>query len=261
VSVGPLSVGEIVNRAITLTLRNWQPSLALASAVAVVSVFEGALFAGAPFSTRAWLGNGALEAADDLVGGAMLLALAALLAGRATTLGAALQQVRTGGWRYARFVALYGAVSVVLWVFFEVARGWQVGRFSFVAFIAGNVALAFGTLALSLTGAVVVLEGRGVRDAMATALRRSSRRDQALRIAFLAFGLGCAYVGVLFTIGTIGSIAGLVLPGQIGPTLGNFLDVVVNWLLVSAVGIVLACDQRLRAEGSDLEAELDASRS
>jgi hypothetical protein len=57
---------------------------------------------------------------------------------------------------------------------------------------------------------------------------------------------------------SIGELMELFLRGRFARTFAPFVDELVIWVLISAVAIVLAGDQRLRAEGSDLEAELDA---
>jgi hypothetical protein len=265
-AAGPLTIAEIFDRAVTLVVRRRAP-VALFSVLLVVP--------SAAFQLTSWpLPSPAAPLALLIVvvpfaGALWHASLVNVLAGRATTASAALRLAAANYWAPLRSYVLAGTAQGVLNVMCLlparlVSGGVPDGSWtarSLGAALLGVPAAALIaplTLVFSIAFPITVLERRGASNGIAVAWSRVMRRG-GLRRAWL---LGGAMALVMFGVELVAPEA----VQQIGPAAAPGWRDAIETLIVgtvtlaygSALSTLAAIDYRVRAEGVDLEAALDA---
>ena len=265
VPVGPLSIGEIVDRSVTVAVRRWRTLFVLVLIEAIpIGLLRAAIPARAPFHLL-WLFLDVLLVAL-LYPAAVLTAMApsppppgAMLKAAVPRFGASL------------VTFLLSATWVALWLLVSAFAGGlamlpflAVGKGIWALIAAGVVANGTGLVLLPRAGLVggtmlpiVILE----RCSPWTALFRARQRVNHvgfLRSSLLGLALFAVSVAPLLVMSS--AVDALIVATKIEGL--QALDELLSDALSLGLGIVLstvaALDLRARFEGADLEAELDA---
>lgn len=256
----PLSIGEIFDRVVTLLVRRGRAVLVLALASAVPTVLGELVEAYAPGSGGAVLLR-ILGGLMSIYGGAAILLLIAGLDDRPDPLRL-LRDV------FARFLGLFGAAFVtnmlnalVGGTAFAIAAavvraGVVAGALVGVALFAVVAPMVF---AFELGFAIAVLEDVGGIEGVRRAWRRTMRNDRGRtwRLAFAALAAGLGPVFVLDSaIEMLAKLPGL----RWTPGAAALVETMTAFVFFNAVLAVASIDYRVRQEGLDLEAVLDAQQ-
>jgi len=266
----PMTIAEIFDRAVTLVVKRWRAAIVITAIGAIPSTVAAALIVGAsmpglarslavPFAILAFL----LVVVGSFLTIASMAALTLLFAGTGdrpdavALFGAALR--RLGG------LFLVSLLSGVVGFLCAAVGGLAVGIAALFGpigiVIVGIVALLFviaPLFASQLAFFDAVLEQTGPSTSISTAFRRVFRPGQQRRATALGAAVGLIYLAPVLVIEAAGS-ALATLPGlHWVPVVAAPLELMLGLSLLSATMTVAAIDYRLRSEGTDLRAALDA---
>lgn len=223
----PLTIGEIFDRAVTLLVRDWRAALAIGAAVSLPQALGQALVvaeASSPFAR--WL-LGIVTALAYLYGFAALVAVYAGRDPRALLASSLARLLRVG------LVAGF-SILVVFAALFA------------VAVLTARALGAIGAGGVSVIGSLIAAWAR----AFAPAARRRS--------ALLAYAIVLAYSAPAFVIGAAFAFLALAMRQPWLTVLVYPVATTVSFGFFAAVVTVAANDYRVRREGADLDAVLDA---
>ncbi len=256
----PLTIAEIFDRTVTIVVRRWRVLSILGVLWAAPDVLIAALAHGRP-------DNGALFGQFLLdVGISSIIAAAVVLAAGADETPRSASAVLRAA--LARFRSLLGAtivisVLILIGLVLFLIPGFVAARLAGrIAGIVVTVALiplaAFPWLVASLAFPIVVLENVGagvaVRRAVERARRDSLRRACLLGLALLVFFFGIPFA-VVAGLETLADLPGLWFVNVFVPLVNNLL----LSTLATSLLTVAALDYRVRSEGTDLAAAVDAA--
>jgi hypothetical protein len=265
--VPPLTIAEIFDRAVTLVVRRWSTAAAIALIASIPATLSQALWLADPFVRRDMLGGVILL---QLLTGVVLIfafaALALLFSGAAED-RSALELYREAFGSFWRLLGValasgFVAALVVALAVFLSGIGLAIGGFAGLALVLLAVLLLTAPLLFvaQLALANAVLEEMGVLDALDSAFSRSLLFGaQRRRTYLLALAVMIAYLAPRAIVtGTLAWVAVLTQQRWL-LMLTPALVTLFAFVFVSAIVTVAALDYRVRAEGDDLEAVLDAA--
>jgi hypothetical protein len=256
----PLSIAEIFDRATTQIVRRWALLLRPAIGLALIGVLAALLFPSATAIRHGLLWWFLIALVRAVI---TVFAIAAF----AVSVGAPdpvsyddVRRVLTDGlWRFLRAALLYVFLMCVSFipVVGAAAAGASLGP------IAGVLAVVL-VLPVVVLGFIVqvafvdcVLEGTGATRSLMTAFERCWAPGRHWRTVLLAFAVGVAQFVPSWILGFIvGSLARLAHALLVVPALVALLSPI-PWIIDLALVTIAALDYQLRAEGTDLDAELD----
>jgi hypothetical protein len=257
----PLTIAEIFDRTVTIVVRRWRVLTVLSALGAAPDVLINSFSHGHLTDNDALFGQFLLDVGvGAIVGGAVVLAAGADEAPRSPL--AVLRAALTRFWSLLAATILIGLCILAVLALCAIP-GVVAARF------AGNVAgivvtavvvpvAAFPALVVSLAFPIVVLEDVGaavaVRRALERARRDSLRRAWLLGLAFLIFLFGIP-LAVVAGLAALAELPGLWFVSVLEPVLN---DVLLGTLSTSLL-TVAALDYRVRSEGTDLAAAVDAA--
>ena len=262
----PRSIGDIVDRSVTLAVRHWRTLFALVLIEALPVGFIRAMLPGTGQENFLWLPLDILLVA--------LLYPAAILTVTATSMPTAGFALKTAARRYAASLLTFviSGAWTLLWVVLSAAAA-SLAMLPFIVIQNRNAAVAAavvagGAVALALlpraclVGAtmlpIVVLERRSPFDAFARARRRVDNAG-FVRSSLLGLAVFAVSVAPLLVIGAaVDTIVSLTQLSGLR-ALDEVLSDAVSLGLGMVLNTVAALDLRVRHDGADLDAELDAA--
>jgi hypothetical protein len=265
IAARPLTIAEIFDRAVTLVVHRWRAAVAIVLIGALPETVRTALVASNP---RIALRQPLLIMLLQVLAGLLLIytlaALAMLFAGDRDDASALalLRTALTSFWRLLRVSIVIALLFVVCGIAFGllVFAAMQVmpGAF-FVAAAAGVLVLVPPAFALQLALFDAALEGTGATLSVGAAFRRAFGHGETRRTVWLAYATAIAYFAPQFVVASAALFVAM-MPGLqwvllVVPPLNALTGV----LFGAAICTVAAVDYRMRHEGADLEAVLDAA--
>jgi hypothetical protein len=265
IAARPLTIAEIFDRAVTLLVRRWRAAGAIAVIGATPETVRTALVAA---DLRFALRQPLLMLLLQILAAATLIytlaALAMLFAGDDDD-ASALALYRTAlasFWRLLRVAIvtsfLLGVCALAFGIMLFVSTLIAPAAF-FVAALAAVVLIVPPGFVLQIALVDAALEGTGATTSVGTAFRRACAQGAAGRTAWLAYAVAIAYFAPQLVVTSAAQFLA-VIPGfrwvvLIMPP----LNALTGLLFAAAVCTVAAVDYRVRHEGADLEAVLDAA--
>jgi hypothetical protein len=266
IAARPLAIGEIFDRAVMLVVRRWRSVAPLLVLLAAEPAVRAVLVAADPrFTRHAPFGSFVLQTVNVLT---TVFATAAMYRvfgaeDNAEDPWRALRWAFGEGWRLLRAMLLVGVVMTALsavgffltFFAFRVARGpgsMVSGALFVVVF---GLVITFGQLVL----ADAVLEGTGATVSFLSALERVRAAGTKRSLLLGAAAFAAQAVPGALVLQVIRQLT-MMQPGlrwsfALSPVLSAFTGT----LFFTAVITVAAIDYRLRREGTDLEAALEAA--
>jgi hypothetical protein len=266
IAVRPHTIAEIFDRAVTLIVRRWSTAAAVALIASIPSALSAALQAADPrIAGHASFAPALLQFAFGVGLIYAIVALTLLFAGSEDRPSAfALYGAALGSfWRYLRVSIMTGfllgitaALGALLIFVASTAAG--VAGTVVAAAVAAIVAVpVFFVLQLALADAA--LEGTGATTSVGDAFRRALSGDQRVRTAKLAFAAVLCYFAPQFVIEAASALLVDLTKQRWIAVLAPPLEMITGLVFFAAVVTVAAIDYRVRKEGADLDAVLDAT--
>ncbi|MGD0051017.1 MAG: hypothetical protein ABSD03_04245 [Vulcanimicrobiaceae bacterium] len=263
----PLTIAEIFDRATTLVVRRWVPTVSIAAVLALPRLLQAIVFPNAAASSSAWFFAVLLTVVSLFVMPVFASAALALIfvGPDGTTLGEVLSRLFAAPWRFVRAALLYGFLGVVgilpLLGLISTMRGGTSTTVLVVVllFFVWLVPALVGAFELQLAFVGCAIEETGATLSLMNACERSLRPGLRWRTVLLAFALTAAQTVPSFVLGWLIGVIAFTLGTPWVASLGVAVVEPLVWVVVIALTTVAAVDYRVRVEGSDLEAVLDAT--
>lgn len=260
IAARPLAIGEIFDRAVTLLARRWRAALLVGAAVSLLpTLAQGLIVADRASPFALWLLR-IVGAAGYLYGFAALVAILAGGSPRELVAAPAARLLRAGlvaGFVFSLAWIVANAVSGLAWR--EMASGAIAIAPAGAVLLGAAFAILYPLMLVSQVAvATAVLEGTGGTRSFVVAATRALVPGQRLRTALLAYAVSLAY-------SVLNGLPDLALGAEARSTDHWWLTAAAvplatigSFAFLAAVVTVAANDYRVRREGADLEAALDA---
>ncbi|HEX3550072.1 MAG TPA: hypothetical protein VHT53_06825 [Candidatus Elarobacter sp.] len=261
----PMTIAQIFDRAVTLVVRRWRAAVLIAVIASLPEAGQVALLGADPAAAR------------HSGGATVLLSFAFLLLFLCAF--AALAMLFTGDDDDANGLALYGLAFRSFWRLFRVSLatglllivGVAAGALVVTAASAVGGAIAAGILAFVVAVAIAPLffvletalciaaiEGTGATISIGAAFRRTLPPGGRVRTALLGYAAVLCYFVPQLVVGTVAEMAAAATAQGWIRVIAVPVELITGLIFFIALTTVAAIDYRVRSEGVDLEAALDA---